>query len=249
MQNARALLKTLEVCLWDSGMMDKIKFIILLHHKLFVCLFLLHTVPSILIVRFEVCSKKDISSLPLWVYQQRQREKYRLEYAVKETKGGGPGGTGGSPLGRGQGGPLWGVLFVLGPEGWEGQDPAKSWRRRADRATWPVRKGRSWAHRGSWNSLSKQLLPQSQRELVKAVIGHLTLDEKEWKLQRDTQETLPWQAGSLIQPIQWNPKGQMAQAECHRQKALFSLVVNVVSPDKKRPFLPLRGKKKKGDLE
>ena len=236
MQIARALLKTLEVCLWDSGMMDKIKFIILLGHKLFFCLFLLHTVPSILIVRFEVCSKKDISSLPLWVYQQRQREKYRLEYAEekrstdlnmlwRKQRRGGPGGTGGSPLGRGQGGPLWGVLFVLGPEGWEGQGPAKSWRRRAGRATWPVRKGRSWAHRASWNSLSKQLLPQSQRELVKAVIGHLTLDEKEWKLQRDTQETLPWQAGSLIQPIQWNPKGQMAQAECHRQKALFSLVV------------------------
>ena len=193
-------------------------------------------------------SAKTKGEVQTWICWRE--EKYRLEYAVKETKRGGPGGTGGSPLGRGQGGPLWGVLFVLGPEGWEGQGPAKSWRRRADRATWPVRKGRSWAHRASWNSLSKQLLPQSQRELVKAVIGHLTLDEKEWKLQRDTQETLPWQAGSLIQPIQWNPKGQMAQAECHRQKALFSLVVNVVSPDKKRPFLPLRGKKKKkGELE
>lgn len=58
MQIARALLTTPEVCLWDSGMMDKIKFIILLGHKLFFCLFLLHTVPSILILRFEVSSKK-----------------------------------------------------------------------------------------------------------------------------------------------------------------------------------------------
>ena len=40
MQIAKALLKTLEVCLWDSGMMDKIKFIILLGHKLFfVCFY------------------------------------------------------------------------------------------------------------------------------------------------------------------------------------------------------------------
>lgn len=174
-----------------------------------------------------------------------REEKYRLEYAVKETKGGGPGGTGGSPLGRGQGGPLWGVLFVLGPEGWEGQGPAKSWRRSAGRATWPVRKGRSWAHRGSWNSLSKQPLPQSQWELVKAVIGHLTLDEKEWKLQRDTQETLPWQAGSLIQPMAVKSKGSNVTGRVPPPKALFSLVVNAVSPDRKWPFLPFRGLKKK----
>ena len=92
-------------------MMDKIKFIILLGHKLFVCLFLLHTVPSILIVRFEVCRKKDISSLPLWVYQQRQREKYRLEYAVKETKAGWARGNRGLTFRKGSGrAPLRGAV-------------------------------------------------------------------------------------------------------------------------------------------
>ena len=37
----------------------------------------------------------------------------------------------------------------------------------------------------------------------------------------------------------------MAQARRHYQKALFLLVVNVLSPDKKLPFLPLRDLKKK----
>lgn len=140
---------------------------------------------------------------------------------MQETKWGGPGGAGGPSLGRGQGRPLWAVLFVLGPEGWEGQGPAKSWRRRAGRATWPLRKGRSWAHRGAWNSLSKQLLPQSQWELIKAVIGHLTLDEKERKLQRDTQETLPWQAGSLIQPITVKSKGSNCTGQMPSPKGSF----------------------------
>lgn len=82
-------------------MMDKIKFIILLGHKLFF-FFGFYYIPSILILRVEVGSKKDTRSLPLRVHQQRQRgkreEKYRLEHAVKETEGDGPGRAGGPHL-------------------------------------------------------------------------------------------------------------------------------------------------------
>lgn len=70
---------TPEVCLWDSGMMDKIKFIILLGHKLFFCLFLLHTVPSILILRFEVSSKKRHKLPALMDLSAKTKGKMRRE--------------------------------------------------------------------------------------------------------------------------------------------------------------------------
>lgn len=209
MQIARVLLKRLEVCLWDSDMMDKIKFIILLGHKLF--FFGFYYIPSILILRVEVRSKKDTSSLPLWVHQQRQRKmkrKVQTNMLWRKQRGMGQGELGGPTFRKGSGkAPLRGDVCA-GPWRMRRSGSGKELEEKGWQGHLASEEGeRSWAHHGSRNSLSKQLLPQSQWELVKELIGHLTLDEKEWKLQRDTQDTPPWQAVSLIQLVTVKSKG------------------------------------------
>ena len=104
---------------------------------------------------------------------------------------------------------------------------------------------RSWAHHGAPTPFLSNYSHKVNENWSRQLTGHLTLDEKEWKLQRDTQDTLPWQAVSLIQPITVKSKGSNGTGRAPLPKSSFLISCECALTWQETTLLALKGLKKK----